>query len=364
MSDKTKNIVVTVGFILLLLIILTANILKTPTKISITERRSLSKFPEITVKRLLDGSFSKEFEKYSTDQIVGRENFRKLKAMTEFKAFLKKDNNNLYMYDNNIIKIEYPLNEQSILNATKKINKINDNYLRNSKVYYSIVPDKNYFTNSEEYIKMDYERLENLMQENISNAEYIDVFDTVNLKNYYVTDIHWKQEELLNTVDKISKEMDFNERITIPYRKQYITDFEGLYAGQLPIKTKRDSINILTNNIIEDAIVYNYENEKETYIYDFEKLKSYDKYDIYLSGATPLIEIRNANAKTDKELIVFRDSFASSLIPLFVEAYNKIVLIDIRYISSNILDKYIEFNNQDVLFIYSTTVLNNSFTFK
>lgn len=363
MSDKTKNIVVTVGFILLLFIILISNILKEPTKISITERRKLAKFPEITTKKLLNGSFFKEFEKYSTDQIVKREDFRKLKAMTEFKVFLKKDNNNLYMYDNNIIKIEYPLNEKSILNVTKKVNRINDNYLKNCKVYYSIVPDKNYFTN-EEYIKIDYEKLENLMKKNLSNIEYINIFDTVELKDYYITDIHWKQEELLNTVEKISTNMGFKERLTTPYKKKYITDFEGLYAGQLPIKTEKDSITILTNNIIEDAIVYNYETKKETSIYALDKLESYDKYDIYLSGATPLIEIRNINAKTDKELIVFRDSFSSSLVPLFTEGYKKIILVDIRYMRSSDLDKYIDFNNQDVLFIYSTTVLNNSFTFK
>ena len=364
MSDKTKNIVVTIGFVLLLFIILISHILKTPTKISITERRKLAGFPEITIKKFLDGSFFKEFEKYTTDQIVKREDFRKLKAITEFEVFLKKDNNKLYMYDNNIIKIEYPLNEKSILNATKKINWINDKYLKGCKVYYSIVPDKNYFTDEKEYIKMNYGKLEDLMQENISNAEYINIFDTVNLKDYYITDIHWKQENLLNTAEKISRKMGFKERLTTPYNKRYIIDFEGIYAGQLPIKTEKDSINILTNDIIESAIVYNYETKEETSIYDLGKLEGYDKYDIYLSGATPLIEIRNKNAKTDKELIVFRDSFASSLTPLFTEGYKKITLVDIRYMSSKNLDEYIEFNNQDVLFIYSTTVLNNSFTFK
>lgn len=364
MSDKTKNVVVTIGFILVLFIILISNIFKEPTKISITERRKLAKFPELTTKKLLDGSFFKEFERYSTDQIIGREDFRKLKAMTEFKAFLKKDNNNLYMHDNNIIKIEYPLNEKSILNATKKINLINDKYLTNCKVYYSIVPDKNYFSNNEEYIKMDYIKLENLMKENISNAEYINIFDELTLKDYYITDIHWKQENLLNIVEKISTQMGFKERLTTQYSKKYVTDFEGLYAGQLPIKVGKDSINILTNNIIEDATVYNYEDKKETSIYNLERLEGYDKYDIYLSGATPLIEIKNATAKNDKELIVFRDSFASNLVPLFTEGYKKIILIDIRYVNSSNLDKYVEFNNQDVLFIYSTTVLNNSFTFK
>ena len=106
--------------------------------------------------------------------------------------------------------------------------------------------------------------------------------------------------------------------------------------------------------------MYNYENKKETKIYDKEKQESNDKYDIYLSGNTPIITITNPNTKTDKELIVFRDSYGSSLVPLFTEAYSKITLIDIRYISSNNLDKYIEFKDQEVLFIYSTLVLNNS----
>ena len=63
-------------------------------------------------------------------------------------------------------------------------------------------------------------------------------------------------------------------------------------------------------------------------------------------------------------MIVFRDSFASSLIPLFVEGYSKITLIDIRYIRIEDLEKYIQFNNQEVLFLYSTLVLNNSSSMK
>lgn len=57
---------------------------------------------------------------------------------------------------------------------------------------------------------------------------------------------------------------------------------------------------------------------------------------------------------------MFRDSFGSSLAPLFIEGYKKITLVDIRYMHPNMLEQFIEFNNQDVLFIYSTSVLNNS----
>jgi len=57
---------------------------------------------------------------------------------------------------------------------------------------------------------------------------------------------------------------------------------------------------------------------------------------------------------------MFRDSFGSSLAPLLVEGYKKITMVDIRYINSDVLDAFIEFNDQDVLFVYSTLLLNSS----
>ena len=95
-----------------------------------------------------------------------------------------------------------------------------------------------------------------------------------------------------------------------------------------------------------------------------EKKNSLDKYDIYLSGATPLLTIENSQNNNKKELIVFRDSYGSSLIPLLVEAYSKITVVDTRYVSPKILGEYIEFNNQDVLFMYSTLIINNSAALK
>ena len=45
---------------------------------------------------------------------------------------------------------------------------------------------------------------------------------------------------------------------------------------------------------------------------------------------------------------------------LSVPSYKKITLIDLRYINSNLLTEYIEFNNQDILFLYNSTIINNS----
>ena len=295
-----------------------------------------------------------------TKNIVVTITFGTLLILFFLANILKKDNNKIYMYKNSLIKIEYPLNEKSVLNVANKINEIQKSYLKDMKCYYSIIPDKNYFTNSKEYITMDYKKLEEIMKKNVANAEYINIFDCLELEDYYITDIHWKQENLKKVVNRISEKMIFKNRLTNNYAKEQITEFDGLYAGQIPIKVEKDKICTLTNETIKNAKVYNYENGKETKIYDLEKINSNDKYDIYLSGSTPLITITNENAKTDKELIVFRDSFASSLIPLFAEGYSKITLIDIRYIRPKDIEKYIQFKDQEVLFLYSTLILNNS----
>ena len=77
-----------------------------------------------------------------------------------------------------------------------------------------------------------------------------------------------------------------------------------------------------------------------------------------------LLRIENPNAKTERKLIVFRDSFGASLIPLLAEGYREITLIDIRYLSPASLGRFVDFDAQDVLFLYSTSVLNDSATIK
>lgn len=358
MKDKVKNIVVTISFLVVIIMILLINIITKDVAISLTERRKLQQFPKISIETLFDGSFFEKFEKYTMDQFFEREAFRKLKTNIEIGLLKKQDSNNIYEYNKSLIEQIYPLNEKSILNLTNKMNEINERYITNSnRVYYTIVPDKNYFVN-ENNLKLDYKKMKDVIKENINWATYIDIFDSLELSSYYYTDSHWKQEKLQGVVNKIANEM--NLKIENKYEEKKVADFKGVYSGRYLLNTEKDEIRILTNEIIENCVVYNYETKKETKIYDMEKLNAPDKYDIYLSGAVPLLTISNPKSKQDKELIVFRDSYGSSLVPLLVEGYSKITVIDTRYISPKRLNEYVEFKNKDILFVYSTMLINNS----
>ena len=357
MQDKTKNKIITIGFVLILVIVFVANLLAEDQTISTSERRKLAQFPKFTITNILSGDVITKWEKYAEDQFVERDLFRGIKSFWSISIFGQKDNNNLFEKDGAIYKMEYPLKENSIQKSAQKLKDVYDTYLKGMNVYYSIIPDKNHYLENDDHLKIDYNKLQNIVETELEGLKYIDITKGLKLEDYYRTDLHWKQENLQDVVTILQNNMGL-ENIKIDYEIQNKGEFQGAYYGQVVGKVEPDTINILTNETIEKCTTYNFEKKKNAPIYT--ENTSADRYDIFLSGATSLISIENPNAKTDKELLLFRDSFGSSLAPLLSENYSKITLIDLRYISGKLLTNYINFDNQDVLFLYSTVVLNQN----
>ncbi len=361
MQEKTKNKIVVIVFVIMLLGIFLINLIKQDTLISESERRKLAKFPEITFEKVVNGKTSEELEKYTMDQFIGRDFFGSIKSFWSTNIFKQKDSNGLFKKENSIYKIEYPLKQENIQTSASKIKNIYDKYLKGMNVYYAIIPDKNHYLENDDHLKLDYEQVEEIMKNTLTQMEYIPIENSLTLNDYYRTDLHWKQESIGKTVETIENGMNLKNNSNIQYEQRNKGTFYGAYYGQLGQKMPADEIIVLTNDMIENCTTYNYETQKYQKVYDEEKWKSSsDKYDIYLSGATPLIEIENPNSQTDKELLLFRDSYGSSIAPLLINNYRKIVLVDLRYIHSSILNQYISFKNQDVLFLYSTLILNQN----
>ncbi len=364
MNKKIYNIIYVLIFALLLFGFFTACLLKPETTFSQSERRELEKKPEVNYETLLSGEFMKNFEGYTTDQFPLREKFRTLKAVISTKVLGKMENNKIYTQDGHISKIEYPENPEMIDYAIERFNYINNKFLTDTdcKVYLSIVPDKNYFLAPKKgYLSIDYPKFISNFKNRLSYMEYIDVTPLLSADDYYYTDSHWKQENLSDVAAHLANKMGTD--ISAKYEVKTVGfPFMGVYAGQSALPTKGDELNYLINTTLENCIVTYYDTgmPKKGELYNMEKAKGKDPYEMFLSGTSALLTIENPNAKTEKELVLFRDSFGSSIAPLFAEGYKKITVVDIRYIQSDFLGAFIEFDNQDVLFLYSTTLLNNS----
>ena len=366
MNTNIKNKVVTVVMIVFFLGLSSFCWLKPSDDFSDSERRALAQFPVVSAKELLSGNFMTKFESYTLDQFPLRDEFRNIKAVMASYLFRQKDNNGIYVVDDYVSKIEYPMKEDSVKRAGARFAYVYEKYLAGTETqaYVSIVPDKNYFLAEKNgYLSMDYEMLEETLLEEMEFAEYIDIKGLLSLEDYYKTDTHWRQECIMDVAQALSESMGVT--LNGDYEVNTLDKpFYGVYYGQAALPLPAEEMNYLTSDILELCRVYDYQNEKEIGIYDFEKAYGKDPYEMFLSGTLSLVTITNPLAETDKELVVFRDSFGSSIAPLFAQGYKKITLVDIRYMHPDMLKHYVEFENQDVLFLYSTLVLNNAETLK
>ena len=307
-----------------------------------------------------------EFESYTLDQFPFRDSFRTLKATSDFYLFRQSTNHDVYIVDGYVSKLEYPMREEGIDRAAGRFKYVYDKYMKDTdaKVYFSVIPDKNFFLAEENgYLFMDYNTFFKKVKEKTDFMEYIDITGILTLQDYYKTDTHWRQERIKHVAERIGKQM--GTELNLEYEEKTLEHpFYGVYHGQLALPLPAEEMNYLTNKMLEECVVYDYQNGKSIGIYDMEKAYGKDPYEMFLSGALPLLTIENPDADTKKELILFRDSFGSSIAPLFAEGYAKITLVDIRYIHPDLLERYIEFDDQDVLFLYSTLVLNHGETIK
>ena len=335
-----------------------------PKAVSESERRPLAQFPAFDLQK--PGEFIGKFEDFSLDQFPLRDSFRRLKSLFHYNVLNQKDNNNIYLADGFAAKMEYPLNTASVNRALGKFQKIYETCLKGNceNIVFAVVPDKGYYlAQPNGYLSMDYETLFSMVQ-GLEWAQYVDLTELLRPEDYYRTDTHWRQEKIQSVAQALLTALgrEPGEENYTPVNLE--RPFYGVYYGQAALPMEPETMTILTSDTLEDCIVTNLETGKAAGIYDMAKLTSPDLYDVYLSGAVSLMTIDNPNAPDQKELIVFRDSFGSSLVPLLAQSYSRITLVDIRYVSSQMLDSFLTFDNQDVLFLYSTLILNNSATLK
>ena len=334
--------------------------------LSVSERRPLAGKPELSAGAVFSGNYMEDFEDYSLDQFPFRDSFRRLKAWFHYSVLGQRDNNGIYVYQGYAAKQEYPLNETSVAHALNRFQTLYETYLTQSNVYMAVVPDKGYYLAEQSgHLAMDYDRLYELVEIGMPWAAQVDLRDSLSAGDYYRTDTHWRQEKLLDATGVLCQALGIAPPKAEDYTRTALErPFYGVYYGQAALPMEPDTLYLLESTLLENCTVYDYETGKTGSVYDRNKLESQDLYDVFLSGARSLLTIENPDGDPDRELIVFRDSFGSSMVPLLVQGYGKVTLVDIRYIRMELLGEYLDFAGKDVLLLYSTLVLNNSAAIK
>lgn len=311
-----------------------------------------------------------------------------LALLTAGAVFVSGGTGKYYVSNGSIVAVSPPLDEKSVLRATDRFAYLHNTWLapNDMHVFVAVVPDKSYYLPDKKARgKMDYTAMFDMVCNVMDYATPIRIADCLDKDAYYNTDSHWRQECLLSVAERITDAMihgadagSSGAFASAAWKTKTAADtFVGSYADAVTeaaawekkqfSSVKPDTILYLTNETLEQAGVYIYDTDTTTGIYSEEKLHSRNPYDFFLSGPVALMRIENPAAGTDRKLVVFRDSYGSSFLPLLVPFYREILVADIRYTMSDRLGEFVDFasyRGADALFLYSTTLLNRSISLR
>lgn len=273
----------------------------------------------------------------------------------------------IYVYRGYAAATDAPWSEKSLDFAAKRLGHLLETYFTGEgyRRYLAVVPDKAQFTEPPEgYTPAGAQETADYLAQRLP-VEEIGIAPLLSLEDYYRTDPHWRQERLHPVAQALADAMGVSLPDTAEESLHTLAgEFRGSYWGKTAEPLAADVLSYIASPLLDSCAVYDYETDSTGGVYDLTAAEK-APYDLFLSGSKALLRIENPAAGNDRTLIVFRDSFGSSLIPLLAQGYGTVYAVDIRYLATDALARVVTFPEEaDVLLVYSATVLQNSVTLK
>lgn len=325
-------------------------------EVSRSERRRLAQLPP------LSSGFSDKLEEYMLDQFPLREQLRTVNSLVRLYGLGQADIHGIYLQGGGAFRMDGPLQEKQVRHAAAVFSAVQEKYFPSLPAHYVIVPDKNAKAETGRP-RLDTETMRGIVREALPGMTEIDIWDLLSADDYYKTDPHWRQERLLPVAAAICEALGADAPGT--FTEKALSPFYGAYYGQAALPMAPDTLTYLESADTKAAEVTGPELDGAQPVYRPELLDGTDGYDVFLSGAQAVLTVTSPNVHNGRHLVLFRDSFGSSLAPLLLGSFERITLVDLRYISAARLADYADLSDAtDVLYLCSTAVWNNGGTLR
>ncbi|KGK86475.1 DHHW family protein [Clostridium sp. HMP27] len=367
---KYKNVYKCVlgAFVFLyIVVILASNIVTADKNFSDSENRTLQQKPKFSMDRLIEGKYTSNYEKYISDQFVGRDFWIGVKSATE-KLLGKTENNDVYLGKDGYLfqKFEKP----NIKNLENKLNTINNFALNNkdTHVYFMLAPNSTRILEDRlpSYASpADQRDYINQVNHGLGkDIKFVDVFDTMNSNKdkyiYYKTDHHWTTEGAFYAYEDLGKYMGYSPLKKEDFKITKVSDeFYGtLYSRSGFRNIKPDTIEVYTpKEETHYKVWYSDEKKERDSFLHLENANKKDKYTVFFNSNHPLVKIQTG-VNNHKRLLVIKDSYANSLVPFLTNHYSEIYMVDPRYYTDSITDLAKANSVDDILLLYNVNTFS------
>ena len=358
------------------------------------ENRVLAICPEPSLESILDGSFRDSFETFVSDQFPMRDELLAFSVLASRTLGKQKINDVIYAKEDNgqtrlIDDYKEPINEDKFIEA---VGRLYDGVV-SANITVMIVPTAYQIYEDEmppvllsqeragqqdtyEYLKEGIIALDDSEKPSGINiveeiTDSLEEGKNAGFNIYYRTDHHWTMYGAYRGYLALAPYLNIPVN---PVLEDHMTTVSESFYGTtwsrvVDYSVDPDTIEIYENPDWADSLVVSYEDTKETYAspYNMEYLDKKDKYSLFLNNQHSLIRIDNPDAdltRTDgnkrSSIVVIKDSYANSLIPLLFDQYETIWVFDPRYYRGSITAFVNEHPEvQDVLILYNLTTMDN-----
>ena len=360
---KVQEQLVGIIFILILFLFLIINIIVPNREKSVQENRMLATKPKFRLSSLISGDYDEKFEAYMDDQFVGRDMWRKLKVTVD-RICGSRLENGVYIGRNGQLLEQIEVADENHLAANIKAIKSFSESQKKIPVRMMLVPDAaNVLNHSLPALAKpeDQTQMFSMVRKDLGDSvEWIDVSTELNKhkteKIYYKTDHHWTTLGAFYAFQAAAPSLGIEGDLSGKYVSHAVSNsFNGMLASKSGVNLgEKEQIDIYVPTEEDTDLIVDYvdEGKRSTSLYDSSKLKEKDQYTVFLGGNSSLLDIRTVSTST-KRLLLVKDSFANSFIPILTSYYREIVVVDPRYYSGTINDLMDSYRISEVLFLYS-----------
>lgn len=361
MNEK-RNAIFTIAYLAsIILIFAVAHFFHEDRVFSETENRVLASRPKFSVDDLFFGSYTSDYEKYVTDQFVGRDKWINIKTITDM-ALQKKAINGVYLSKENYL-IEQHLPQNYPEEKVEEKLALLDRLIQEWDATVMLVPTADNILADKlpsNALSFDQTALLERAAALAGEERYVDVYAQLKAHSeeeiYYRTDHHWTSLGAYygylawaETLGERPKGYDPADLVTVS------EDFLGTLQSKIDLNWQADSIQYFPETEKRQVrITYDFERESDTF-YETSYLDTKNKYGFFLDDNHAFVEIDTSwyNGRT---LFVLKDSYAHCLIPLLSSHYETIYVLDLRYYNGRLDDlmkQYEPEDGMDVLVIYN-----------
>lgn len=328
-----------------------------------TENRVLAQMPQISFSSIADGSFMKEFESFLTDQFPFRDKIISAKTFADLLSG-KKEVNGVYIGKNGFLFEKQSAFDKKQAEAitgamsefaqshkklkTAAVISPNSSCVLSELLPYGVVQDDQ--TAQLKKIKKQ------LDDSKISWIDCDEAFENQKDKTtlFYRTDHHWTTRAAYESFLLLAKQWGLD---TKKHKNEFLAvsdTFQGTLSSMSGINSSFDEIEVCVPKDKSLSYVISYEKEarKSATFFATEKLKQKNQYEVFLDGNYDKVVI-STNADNLNTLLIFKDSYANCMIPMFAPYFSKIVVVDPRYYSDNLSKLMKEYDFTHCVYIYN-----------